>query len=44
MEEKIRNMVELLELEDYDLIHKRYYERFSLTDALEVIKYLKNEQ
>ena len=42
MDEKIKEMIEILELEDYDLIHKRYYERFSLTDALEIIKHLSN--
>jgi hypothetical protein len=40
MDEKIKEMIEILELEDYDLIHKRYYESFSLTDALEIIKHL----
>jgi len=40
MDETIKEMIEILELEDYDLIIKRYYERFDLIDALEIIKYL----
>tara|TARA_R110002126_G_scaffold160233_2_gene307787 strand:- start:358 stop:483 length:126 start_codon:yes stop_codon:yes gene_type:complete len=40
MDETIKEMIEILELEDYDLILKRYYESFDLIDALEIIKYL----